>query len=167
MKKTFFRVLVASIVLGSLAYSLPFTNNSYNSSSEEDNYNYNYVNDDDLNNIINNNLVLANYQQSLALLEASKSLMALSTQLLDNHAKSSPGYINAMLRLSDDIGSMADKIGEMSDRIVSSELQIGVMTDKFLDAQKKQDNNTALTQANILKAQETFEKILKGFGSTD
>lgn len=40
--------------------------------------------------------------------------------------------VTAMLRLSDDIGLMADRIGEMADRIVDTEDKIGEMADRIV-----------------------------------
>ena len=40
------------------------------------------------------------------------------------------------LRLSDDIGVMADRIGEMADRILWTEGQIGVMADRIVTSEE-------------------------------
>jgi hypothetical protein len=61
--------------------------------------------------------------------------------------------ISAMLRLSDDIGTMADRIGEMADRILIMADNIGLMADQILLTQQIQNSNVALTQQNILTAQ--------------
>ncbi len=61
--------------------------------------------------------------------------------------------ISAMLRLSDDIGAMADRIGEMADRILVMSDNIGEMADRILLTQQIQNGNIALTQQNILTAQ--------------
>lgn len=102
----------------------------------------------------------SNYAQSADLLSQSQSLLAISAQMLNNPASVNITYVEAMLRLSDDIGTMADRIGEMADRIVSTELQIGIMADRILDTQRLQNENVALTQANLLKAQENFNNLL-------
>ena len=65
-----------------------------------------------------------------------------------------------MLSLSNDIGAMADRIGEMADRIIATELQIGIMADRIMQTQELQSKNLALTQANILKAQQNFQTLL-------
>ncbi len=44
----------------------------------------------------------------------------------------SNNMVNAMLQLSTDIGSMADRIGEMADRIVVTEDKIGQMADRIV-----------------------------------
>ena len=102
----------------------------------------------------------ANVAQSRQLLTLSQNLLSLSTQMLNDPSSTNIVYVNAMLRLSDDIGKMADRIGEMADRILATELQIGVMADRILETQKIQNQNVALTQANLLKAQENFNKLL-------
>ena len=61
--------------------------------------------------------------------------------------------ISAMLRLSDDIGTMAGRIGEMADRILVMADNIGLMADQILLTQQIQNSNVALTQQNILTAQ--------------
>ena len=101
-----------------------------------------------------------NIAQSEALLRMSQNLLSLSQQLTLESSNANVTYINAMLRLSDDIGKMADRIGEMADRIVATELQIGLMADRILETQRLQNENVALTQANLLKAQKNFNDLL-------
>lgn len=62
--------------------------------------------------------------------------------------------LSAMLRLSDDIGTMADRILEMADRILVMADNIGVMADRILLTQQLQNANVALTQAAILTTQQ-------------
>ncbi|WP_353663012.1 hypothetical protein [Hydrogenimonas sp. SS33] len=101
-----------------------------------------------------------NLAQSEQLLIMSQNLLSISVQLLSDASGTNSTYVFAMLRLSDDIGKMADRIGEMADRIVATELQIGLMADRILETQRIQNHNIALTQANLLKAQENFNKLL-------
>lgn len=61
--------------------------------------------------------------------------------------------ISAMLRLSSDIGIMADRILEMSDKILVMADNIGVMADRIIITQQLQSENLALTQATILATQ--------------
>lgn len=61
--------------------------------------------------------------------------------------------LSAMLRLSDDIGTMADRILEMADRILVMADNIGIMADRILLTQQLQNTNVALTQAAILTTQ--------------
>jgi hypothetical protein len=59
----------------------------------------------------------------------------------------------AMLRLSDDIGTMADRILEMADRILVMSTNIGTMADRILATQRLQNQNIALIQSAMLTTQ--------------
>lgn len=61
--------------------------------------------------------------------------------------------LSAMLRLSRDIGVMADRILEMADRILVMAGNIGLMADRILVTQQLQNGNVALIQAAILTTQ--------------
>lgn len=67
--------------------------------------------------------------------------------------------LSAMLRLSDDIGTMADRILEMADRILVMADNIGLMADRILITQQLQNNNVALTQAAILSTQQNLVSL--------
>lgn len=62
--------------------------------------------------------------------------------------------ITSMLRLADDIGTMADRILEMSDKILVMADNIGLMADRIITTQQIQSANLALTQASILATQQ-------------
>lgn len=62
--------------------------------------------------------------------------------------------LSAMLRLADDIGTMADRILEMSDKILIMADNIGLMADRIIITQQIQSDNLALTQASILATQQ-------------
>jgi hypothetical protein len=62
----------------------------------------------------------------------------------------------AMLRLSDDIGTMADRILEMADRILVMADNIGLMADRILQTQQLQNSNVRLTQESILQTQKNM-----------
>ena len=62
--------------------------------------------------------------------------------------------LTAMLRLSDDIGTMADRILEMSDKILVMADNIGLMADRIIVTQQIQSDNLALTQASLLATQQ-------------
>jgi hypothetical protein len=64
--------------------------------------------------------------------------------------------LSAMLRLSDDIGIMANRILEMADRILVMADNIGAMADRILLTQQLQNANVALTQASILTTQQNM-----------
>ena len=61
--------------------------------------------------------------------------------------------ISLMLALSDDIGTMADRIGEMADRILVMSGNIGTMADRIITTQNIQSANLNLTLQNTLTAQ--------------
>jgi hypothetical protein len=61
--------------------------------------------------------------------------------------------IVAMLQLSDDIGSMADRIGEMSDKILVVSDNIGLMADRIVATQQLQNQTIALTTDSVLQTQ--------------
>ncbi len=62
----------------------------------------------------------------------------------------------AMLRLSDDIGTMAGRIGEMADRILVMADNIGAMADRILITQQLQSANVVTTQNSILATQQNM-----------
>lgn len=64
--------------------------------------------------------------------------------------------LSAMLRLSDDIGTMADRILEMADRILVMADNIGLMADRILITQQLQNQNVALIQGAILTTQQNM-----------
>lgn len=61
--------------------------------------------------------------------------------------------LSAMLQLSSDIGTMADRIGEMSDKILVMSDNIGVMADRILLTQELQNQNVELTINSVLQTQ--------------
>lgn len=78
----------------------------------------------------------------LSLLNSTTDMFAISNGL------------TAMLRLADDIGTMADRILEMSDKILLMADNIGLMADRIIITQQIQSDNLALTQASILATQQ-------------
>jgi hypothetical protein len=66
--------------------------------------------------------------------------------------------LSAMLRLSDDIGTMADRILVMADNI-------GSMADRILITQQLQNSNVALTQAAILMTQQNMVALSDSLSS--
>ena len=62
----------------------------------------------------------------------------------------------AMLKLSGDIGAMADRIGEMADRILVMADNIGIMADRILITQQLQNTNVVLTQNSMLATQQNI-----------
>ncbi len=92
--------------------------------------------------------LLASAQEVLTL---AQNLLALSNNL---PAGTSAEYIQAMLRLSDDIGKMADRIGEMADRILETEDKIVVVALRMLESIDK-------AQESLLQAQQNFNDMLQ------
>jgi len=97
---------------------------------------------------------------SASLLETSVNLLKLSESLLNAGDNANKDYVEAMLQLSKDIGTMADRIGDMADRILVMADNIDTMADKIVETQRVQNENVALTQSNILAAQANFNTIL-------
>lgn len=61
--------------------------------------------------------------------------------------------LSAMLRLADDIGTMANRILEMSDKILVMADNIGLMADRIITTQQIQSDNLVLTQSFMLATQ--------------
>ncbi len=74
--------------------------------------------------------------------------------------------LDAMLKLSDDIGVMADRILEMADKILLMADNIGLMADRIILTQQIQSTNLALTQASILTTQQNIILLSKTVDST-
>ena len=66
-----------------------------------------------------------------------------------------------ILRLSDDIGVMADRIGEMADRILIMADKIGEMADRILVTQQIQSANYALAVEAILQTQRNLLEAMR------
>ena len=73
--------------------------------------------------------------------------------------------LSAMLRLADDIGTMADRILEMADRILIMADNIGIMADRILITQQLQNSNVAITQAAILVTQQNMVALSDSLSS--
>jgi hypothetical protein len=67
--------------------------------------------------------------------------------------------LSAMLQLSRDIGTMADRILEMGDRILAMADNIGTMADRILTTQRIQSANVAATQAALLTTQQNMVSL--------
>jgi hypothetical protein len=61
--------------------------------------------------------------------------------------------ITAVLQLSSDIGTMADRIGEMSNKILVMSDDVGAMADRILLTQQIQSQNLQTTEATLLQTQ--------------
>jgi len=96
-------------------------------------------------------LVSTHMASMLAVLSGDVSTISLNSELADIQAA-----LDAMLKLSDDIGIMADRILEMGDKILVMSDNIGIMADRILLTQQIQSSNMALTQASILTTQQNM-----------
>lgn len=74
--------------------------------------------------------------------------------------------LTGMLQLSDDIGTMADRILEMADKILAMADNIGAMADRIIVTQQLQNQNIALTQASILTTQKNMLALVNVADST-
>ncbi len=84
-------------------------------------------------------------------LSSDLTTLETSTDLFEYEAS-----LAAMLRLSDDIGTMADRVGEMADRILVMGTNIGLMADRILITQQLQNSNLVLTQNSMLTTQQNM-----------
>ena len=97
--------------------------------------------------------------QTLAAISGSlaQGLMGLSTAMITLAPLTSLTTLNAsldsMLRLSDDIGVMADRILEMADKILIMADNIGIMADRILATQVIQSDNLKLIVDASLETQ--------------
>jgi len=96
-------------------------------------------------------LVSTHMAGMLSVLSSDISTLSLNSELADIQAA-----LDAMLKLSDDIGIMADRILEMGDKILVMSDNIGIMADRILLTQQIQSSNMALTQASILTTQQNM-----------
>jgi len=94
---------------------------------------------------------------SLATADLASEAARMSTDLQAQQAVLDSADLNdgiaAVLRLSDDIGTMADRIGEMSDKILVMSDNIGTMADRILVTQQIQSQNLQVTEATLLQTQ--------------
>ncbi|MDH5571248.1 MAG: hypothetical protein OEY89_05740 [Gammaproteobacteria bacterium] len=96
-------------------------------------------------------LISLNIASVLPVLSADISTIKISSDMTDIQPA-----LDAMLNLSDDIGTMANRILEMADKILLMADNIGSMADRILLTQQIQSSNMALTQAFILSSQENM-----------
>lgn len=73
--------------------------------------------------------------------------------------------LSAMLRLSDDIGTMADRILEMANRILVMADNIGSMADKIVFTITLQSTNMQFIQASLLTTQENMAALNSSLSS--
>lgn len=89
------------------------------------------------------------------MLEFSKYMVDTAAELMKDPNVDHELYVNAMLKLSDDIGLMADRILVMADKML-------VMGEMMQEVALKMLDMMAETQTNLLTAQENFNALLLG-----
>lgn len=70
----------------------------------------------------------------------------------------------SMLRLTQDIGIMSDRIIEMADRIIVMADNIGLMSTRIVDTQTLQQTNIDLTQASLLTTTSVTVEVIAASG---
>ncbi len=100
-------------------------------------------------------LLTENLFVTVASLSNQSSLLSNDITILQPNTDASTlsDGIYAMLKLSSDIGEMADRIGEMADNILIMSDNIGLMADRILETQVIQSENMILTQNTLLQTQ--------------
>lgn len=71
---------------------------------------------------------------------------------------------SAMLRLTQDIGVMSDRIMEMTDKIIIMADNIGLMADNIVATQNLQQTNIDLTASSLLTSQNTMITLIQNMG---
>ncbi len=106
---------------------------------------------------LDNDLLTSLQELSSTMAALSQGTMGLSSQLAAIAGSGMDSSFSSMLRLSDDIGVMANRILEMADKILLMADNIGLMADRILETQVIQNNNIELvinaslqTQRNML-----------------
>lgn len=102
-----------------------------------------------------------NISSMLPVLSADLTALNLTSDMADIVAA-----MDAMLKLSDDIGVMADRILEMGDKILIMSDNIGYMADRILLTQQIQSTNMAMTQSFILSTQENIVALARTVNSS-
>jgi len=112
---------------------------------------------------LDNDLLTSLQDLSSTMAALSQGTMGLSSQLAAIAGLGMDSSFSSMLRLSDDIGVMANRILEMADKILLMADNIGLMADRILETQVIQNNNIELvinaslqTQRNILALIQVF-----------
>lgn len=106
------------------------------------------------------NLATINASLGSGLLSLSQSIVNLAPITSITTLQSS---LAAMLRLSDDIGVMANRILEMADKILVMADNIGIMADRILATQVIQSTNLRLIVDAILQTQQNTILLITAF----
>ena len=107
------------------------------------------------------NLATINASLGNGLLSLSQTVVMLAPVTVLTTLNSS---LTAMLKLSADIGVMADRILEMADAILVMADNIGIMAGRIVDTQTLQQSNIELTQASLLTATSVTVNVISANG---
>ena len=91
------------------------------------------------------------------LMDNSQSIVALASTTYTTTLQSS---LASMLRLSDDIGAMANRILEMADKILIMADNIGLMANRILETQRIQSVNLKLVVDAIMQTQTNIISVI-------
>ncbi len=88
-------------------------------------------------------------------IETIEAMFAINSETMQSMIEMSPEYMATILRLSDDIGLMADRIGEMADKIVQTQV---IQSPNFLSTQEN-----AIRLIEILLSEPDSIQSMAGF----
>jgi len=121
------------------------------------------------------NTMVINQQSLVTLLDLSGKIAALATAVQGyaiavdglNATSATPTLTDStgsILRLSDDIGVMANRILEQSDLILEMADNIGLQAGQIIITQEQQSLNIAATQASLLTVQQLMIGLIVAYG---
>ena len=112
---------------------------------------------------LDNDLLTSLQDLSSTMAAVSQGTMGLSSQLAAIAGSGMDSSFSSMLRLSDDIGVMANRILEMADKILLMADNIGLMADRILETQVIQNNNIELVIDASLQTQRNMLALIQLF----
>lgn len=112
---------------------------------------------------LDDNLLVSLQDLSKTMAALSQGTMGLSAQLAAIAGTGMESSFYTILRLSDDIGIMADRILEMADKILLMADNIGLMADRILETQVIQNNNIELVVDASLQTQRNVIALIQLF----
>ena len=112
---------------------------------------------------LDNDLLTSLQDLSSTMAALSQGTMGLSSQLAAIAGSGMDSSFSSMLRLSDDIGVMANRILEMADKILLMADNIGLMADRILETQVIQNNNIELVINASLQTQRNMLALIQLF----
>ncbi len=112
---------------------------------------------------LDNDLLTSLQELSSTMAAVSQGTMGLSSQLAAIAGSGMGSSFSSMLRLSDNIGVMANRILEMADKILLMADNIGLMADRILETQVIQNNNIELVINASLQTQRNMLALIQIF----